>query len=383
MQGTRIRIGVRLAPLTEVVVGRVRRSLWMLFAAVGLVLAAACANVANLLLARMAVRTREVVTRAALGAGRWRLVRQFLAESLLLALAGGMLGVRRAVGRRGPDGGGAARMPRAHEVALDWRAFAFLLLVCVCVTAVLFGLAPAWTAARVDRARPRGGRRRDDGGGYGRLRDASSWSKWRWRFVLAVGAALVMREAAGCARRPGWRGERADAASHATRRGGRLRGDRGARRGLPGVLGAGMTQMAPLQNWGWEADFACAAVPREGPTAGLRYVTPTYFSALGIPIVSGRASASDTAERRRSFSSTRRSRAATFVERTPSASSSIADDHRCGGRRAPGALDRPAAPELYYPVAQNVTTASDIGMSLLVRTDGARGPAPSEPPCAR
>src|SRR4029079_6803186 len=87
-----VTIGVRVVPLADVVLGPVRRSLWLLFAAVGLVLAAACANVANLLLARMSVPTREVVTLAPRGAGRLRLARQFLAESLLLGLAGGMAG---------------------------------------------------------------------------------------------------------------------------------------------------------------------------------------------------------------------------------------------------------------------------------------------------
>src|SRR6185295_7531619 len=113
------RVGVRLQPLADVVVGPIRRSLWMLFAAVGLVLAAACANMANLLLARMTVRTREVVTRAALGAGPSRLIRQFLAESVLLSVAGGVAGAAMASwGTHLVASLGAGTIPRAHEIAL-------------------------------------------------------------------------------------------------------------------------------------------------------------------------------------------------------------------------------------------------------------------------
>jgi putative ABC transport system permease protein len=372
--GTRIRIGVRLAPLTEVVVGRVRQSLWMLFAAVGLVLAAACANVANLLLARMAVRTREVVTRAALGAGRWRLVRQFLAESLLLALAGGVLGAF--VARWGAGvlmAAGAARMPRAHEVALDWRAFAFLLLVCVSA-AVLFGLAPAWTAARVDARSATGeaGGRATMGRGYGRLRDALVVVEVALAFVLAVGAALVMREAARLERTPTGMREENVLTLHLTPRAAAADYEAIAARvaALPGVLGAGMTQMTPLQNWGWEADFDVRGRPSiERRTTDLRYVTATYFSALGIPIISGRGFlASDTAGSvpvvlvneafaRRYF----RGENPVGIELNRGRIIGVAGDVR------QVTLDRPAAPELYYPVAQNVATASDIGMSLLVR----------------
>ena len=149
-QDPRTRIKVRVAPLDEVVVGPVRQSLWMLFAAVGLVLAAACANMANLLLARLTVRAREVVTRAALGATPRRLIGQFLAESVLLSLLGGAAGAL--IARWGTPllaRLAATRIPRAHEVALDWQAFAFLSALCF-GTALVFGLAPALAATRLD-----------------------------------------------------------------------------------------------------------------------------------------------------------------------------------------------------------------------------------------
>ena len=139
-----------VAPYADAVLGPTRRSLWLLFGAVALVLIAACANVANLLLALTSSRMQEVATRAALGASRARLVRQFMIESLLLALAGGIAGVL--VARWTSNlliAFGDQRIPRVHEVAFDWTVFAFLLLVCV-ATALFFGIAPALAAGRVD-----------------------------------------------------------------------------------------------------------------------------------------------------------------------------------------------------------------------------------------
>src|SRR5262249_2687865 len=149
-----------------------RRPLWLLFAAAGLVLAAGCANVANLLLARTSGRVREMVTRAALGAAPSRLTRQLLAESLLLSLAGGAGGALVARSSRTLVlATGSPKIPREAEVALDWRAFVFLLAACA-VTSVLFGLAPAIAASRLDaRMVTSPGGRATPGSGVGRLRD--------------------------------------------------------------------------------------------------------------------------------------------------------------------------------------------------------------------
>ena len=374
------RIGVRLQPLNDVVVGKVRRSLWMLFAAVGLVLAAACANVANILLARMTVRMREVVTRAALGADRLRLVRQFLAESVLLSLGGGLAGVLIAYwGSRLLVAVGSAKIPRAHEVSLDWQAFGFLLIVCL-ATAVLFGLAPAVVAARVDvqTALKESAANTTVTRGYGRLRDGLVVLEVMLAFVLAVGAALVMRELARLRRVDAGMSTENVLALHVTPRATAQDYYAIEQRvsALPGVRGAGFIQLVPLQNWGWEADVTIDRRPRDPSSprtvAGLRYVTPGYFRALGITVADGRTfTAGDDAAAPPVIVVNQ-----AFVRRYlpgETAVGRLTDRGTIvgviGDVRNVG-LNRPAEPELYYPAAQNVTMASDIGMSLVVRTEG-------------
>jgi putative ABC transport system permease protein len=123
---------VRVRSLRDVVTGSSRQSLLVLFGAVGMVLLVACVNVANLLLARTAARAREIATRAAIGARPMHLVRQFLTESLVLAAGGGILGlVLATAGTRGLLRSAAAYIPRATEIGMDWRVFAFLLLVSI------------------------------------------------------------------------------------------------------------------------------------------------------------------------------------------------------------------------------------------------------------
>lgn len=369
-------IGVRLAPLVDVVISPVRRSLWMLFAAVGLVLAAACANVANLLLARMTVRTREVATRAALGAGSLRLVRQFLAESLLLAVAGGLAGA--AVARWGTailSTSLAGRLPRAHEIALDWTAFGFLLVMCV-LTAVLFGLAPALAAARVDvqTVTKEGGGHITRAGTFGRVRDGLVIVEMALAFVLATGAALVMREIARLERVPSGMDTTNVLSVHITPRSTARNYYAIEQRvaAVPGVRAAGFTQLTPLQNWGWEATFSILSRPAEtGMTAGLRYVTPGYFQALGIPIVRGRGFTNQDTENAPRVILVNGAFAHRFFPNRDAVGQELNRGTIVGvvGDVRQVSLDREAAPELYYPAAQNVTMASDIGMSLIVRTD--------------
>lgn len=375
---------VLLVPLSrEAVPAPVRRLLLLLFGAVAVVLALAAANVANLSLARMALRQREVSVRAALGASPSRLGRQFLTESLLIALSGGLVGLLLAWwGVKSLLIGASPYLPRAHEVGFDWRVFVFMLVLCVVVGAAL-AAAPAMLAARRD---PRA--TLQQGGGPStmtptqrRLRNGLVVVEVALAFVLAVGAAVLLRELIRLrATNPGLRpqnvvtmhvGQRRDAPGEAMRF--YEIADRVA--SLPGVRAAGFAQMLPLQSWGWTSnsiDFRVrgrAARPAEF-SIELRYVTPGYFEALGIPI--------------------RRGRAFTNAD-TPGAPGVIIINDALARRAFPGEdpvglvttrgiivgtiadvrqahLDRPAAPEVYTPIAQNWSALSELGMTLVVGT---------------
>jgi predicted permease len=370
-------LGVQVVPLADEVRGAVARSLWLLFGAVGLVLAAACANVANLLLARTAARAHEVVTRAALGASPRRLISQFLVESLLLGLSGGLAGILAARWTLALLlTAGAGRIPRAHEIALDWTAFAFMFGVCL-VVAILFGLAPAILAARTDAhdiTKASGGRSTSSRT-FSRLRDGLVIVEVALAFALALGVGGVLRELGRMARTDTGMVTDGVMTLHLSPR---LPDNdyfdiEERVRQIPGVTAAGFVQLIPLQNWGWLGDIHIDGRPREErPTVELRTVTPGYFRALGIPLRSGRNLTPGDSRRdpgvllvNEAFS-----RAHFGTEDAVGRQTDRGTIVGVVGDVRQATIDRPAVPEIYGVVNRDAGVAPELGMSLIVRTSG-------------
>jgi putative ABC transport system permease protein len=361
-QGGRI---VRMRRVKDVVSAEVRGSLLALLGAVGMVLLVSCLNVANLLMARTASRGREIAIRTAIGASQWRLARQFITESLVLAFAGGIAGLGIGVlGSRLLLRIAGAQIPRAQEIGLDWRVFAFLLAVCM-ITGIGFGLAPAIAAARGLA----GGLARR--GAQAALRDALVVAEVALAFVLLVGAGLLLRTFLNLQKTdPGFHADNV-LTVHIALSGARESmeiGERVSR--IPGVRAAGMISMLPLQNCCWNAGFTIPGRPGINETE-LRYVTPGYFRAMGIPLRRGRefserdipgtptAILINEALARLYFEGEdpvgRRSDRGTII--------GVVGDVRDETLRAP------AMPEIYYSVAQNFAQIRTLGSTLVVRSD--------------
>jgi len=186
--------GVRLHPLKDIVVGDVRQPLLLLLSAVGLVLLIGCVNVANLLLARASARAHEMAIRRALGAGRARLMRQLLTESLILSLVGGTAGVAIVFAAKGP----LLRLipetlPRLNDTSISWSVLIFALIVSI-LSGVIFGLAPALQAGRLDlnQALNQEGRGSTGSGERARKRRVLVIAEFGLSFVLMIAAGLLL-----------------------------------------------------------------------------------------------------------------------------------------------------------------------------------------------
>lgn len=293
--------GVGVRPLLEIFVSDIRRPLWVLFAAVGFVLLIACANIANLLLARATARQKEMAIRAAMGAGRVRIARQLLTESVLLGLIGGALGLLLA--RWGvalilyisPEA-----IPRAKEIGLDWRVMAFTVGVAF-VTGILFGIVPALQASVVDVHETL----KETGRGTSRkhwLRSSLVVVEVATTLVLLIGAGLMIRSFYRLQKvNPGFSYEHLTSFSVALPekkyKTNVEQEDFYKRllenlRGLPGVEVSAAASGLPLGNNGWQTSFRIdgrPAPPRnQTPLMEACRVTPDYFKAMNIPLKRGR-----------------------------------------------------------------------------------------------
>lgn len=294
--------------LKDALVRGSERSIWVLAAAVAFVLLIACANVANLLLARAEVRKREIAIRAALGAGRFRIVRQLLTESLLLAAAGALLGlVLGVVSIRALLSVNTAGLPRVGTdgsmVSLDWRVLLFTFVITL-LTGIIFGLFPAWRSARADlNATIREGANRS-GTGFrqNKARTLLVVSEVALSVILLVGAGLLIRTAAAIYTvKPGFDTQhvltmrmslsgKSFATSSAVEQLIREATDR--LNALPGVELASATCCVPLEG-GYGIGFRILGRPvKDGPFNGggaFKSVSPGYFEVFRIHVIRGRS----------------------------------------------------------------------------------------------
>lgn len=296
---------VVVRPLKENVVGNIETPLMMMLGAVGFVLLIACANVAHMLLARTADRQKEIAVRVALGAGKARLVAQFLTESLLLAGIGAVAGLLLALaGTKALVTLSPAYLPRVETVTIDGRAVLFLMGVTV-LTALLFGLTPALhaAAANLSDALKEGGRGHSDGRRRNRLRSFLVASEFALAFILLIGAGLMVRsfyalQSVDTGFNPH------NVLSMVVSVAGTKEADPGRReifyrellekvKALPGVHSVGGINHLPLEGDQWDRGFEIEGRPKprpgEMPNAVYRIVMPGYFETMRLQVKRGRA----------------------------------------------------------------------------------------------
>lgn len=294
---------IKIVPLGDQMVGDIGPTLWTLLGAVVLVLLIACANVANLLLARAGSREKEIALRTALGANPMRLVRQLLTESVLLGLAGGLLGLALAAwGVAVLEQLGPANLPRLEEVTIDWRVLAFTFAVSI-LTGIVFGLAPALSSVRSDlnSILKTSGRGTTGSRGRARWRNAMVIAEIASCVVLLTGAGLLLRSFAKLESvNPGFRPDHVLTMQIALPET-RYSGEKVAQfyqqlverlHSLAGVQYAGIARNLPLSGADASLNFMVENRPVESsseqPRAKYRAASPDYFAALGIPLVRGR-----------------------------------------------------------------------------------------------
>lgn len=393
--------GLRLTPLAAILVGDQKVALRLMLAAVGFLLLIACANIANLQLGRSRTRQKEIAVRAALGASPQRIVRQLLAENILLGLAGGVVGVLVAYwGLTWIVAHGPAEVPRLGDSQIDAAALAFACVVAL-LSSLLFGLAPALRCAstQLTEAFKEGGR--TSSGGKDRVRSALVVCEVGLALVLMAGAGLLIRSALLVAHLdPGFQAANLEvgrvglsAAEYHDPMVARQTFERmiSAASALPNVASAAVVSRAPLAGGGSSNGLLAEGRPLDLANlvnAQLQVVSPSYLSTERIPLKAGRDFVlQDT--RDRTFVAIVNE---TLAREIWPGESAIGKRFACceagpkgrmdpvwhevvgvvGDVRAWG-LDRQVQPEFYIPMAQMPSSAWDwIGrtMDLVVRTEG-------------
>jgi len=302
---TNSKVGATLVPFQEQLVGNIRRPLLVLLAAVGLVLLIACANVANLMLARAAPREREIALRSALGASRVRLIRQLLTESAVLALAGGTIGIGvaywllRLLVSLSPPG-----TPALDQIGIDRYVLGFTLLIAV-LTGLIFGLAPAFQLSKLDlnRSLKDTGKGTLGGGRGGRLRAALVVSEMALALILLIGAGLLMKSFLLLQRvDPGFNPDHLVTLRLILNRTPYPNNPQVVTfysqlldrvRTTPGVSSAAAISTLPLSGNNTDTNFLIEGRPQpppnQEPSAWYNSVSSDYFQTMQLPVVKGRA----------------------------------------------------------------------------------------------
>lgn len=386
-------LGSQVISLREQLAGDVRLALIVLLVAVGFVLLIACANIANLLLSRGATRHREIAVRSALGAGRGRILRQLLTESVLLAAAGGIAGLIFAswsfsfLKQIIPDS-----MSLNATVGIDARVFGFTLLLSL-LTGIVFGLAPALQAAKVDlnEALKLSGGRSGTGTGHRRMRGALIVTEVALALVLLVGAGLLIQtfvrlRALDIGLNPenvltlrttlplGKYGELAKRTAFYQQVLERVRS-------LPGVVSAGYTTAVPLTWKGGTNSFTVEGhEPGPGQDANFRQVTPGYMEAIGIRLREGRYLTDKDDSQSQPVAIINATMARQYWQGENALGRRFKNDGDEAGRwftvvgvvgdvKEMG-LEAPAKPEMFFPYQQLGGTLWNIPRDLIVRTTG-------------
>jgi putative ABC transport system permease protein len=386
------RQSMTLEPLQEMLVGDLRPALMLLLGAVAFVLLIACANVANLLLARAADRQREIAVRLALGARRGRVLRQLLTESVLLSLLGGLAGMLVGyLGLKALLASLPANVPRVEEVRVDGVVLAVTAALAV-LTGLVFGVVPAWRALSVRLQEPlKEAGRGSVGPGQHRVRNALVVAEVSMALVLLVGAGLMLRSFYRVLHADaGFRSEGLVVASVSLPRTGYSEAAKQVAlfervlaelKVQPGVKEAAAT--LPLLG-GWQSGFSVEGRPEpppgQRPSADIARVSPGYFSVMGIRVVEGRAF--DDRDRAdappvcivdESFARTHWPGESPLGKRVKFGGHGDADHNpwmevvgEVGHVKNYG-VDEPSRVELYLPFLQS----ANGGFTLVVRTDGA------------